>query len=101
MLYGASYEVVPVAARNGAPLVATTVVGQHCESGDIVAEALPLSADVLAGDVLAVAGTGAYCYSLASNYNRTPRPALVAVHDGGAELWLRGETYEDLDKLEV
>jgi diaminopimelate decarboxylase len=101
MLYGASYEVVPAAPRNGAPLVATTVVGQHCESGDVVAEGLSLPADVGAGDVLAMAGTGAYCYSLASNYNRTPRPAVVAVDDGEAELWLRSETYEDLERLEV
>jgi diaminopimelate decarboxylase len=101
MLYGACYEVAPAATGNGAPLVTTTVVGQHCESGDIVAEGLLMSADVAAGDVLAVAGTGAYCYSMASNYNRTPRPALVAVRNGDAELWLRSETYEDLDRLEV
>lgn len=101
MLYGACYEVVPATTGNGAPLVPTTVVGQHCESGDVVAEALSLSADIVAGDVLAVAGTGAYCYSLASNYNRTPRLPLVAVQNGDAELWLRGETYDDLDRLEV
>jgi len=101
MLYGASYEVMPAARRNGAPSLPTTVVGPHCESGDVLAEGLSLPADLVAGDLLAVAGTGAYCYSLSSNYNRTPRPALVAVKDGEAELWLRAETYDDLERLEV
>jgi len=101
MLYGAAYEVTPAAGRNGAPSVPTTVVGPHCESGDVLAEGLSLPANLVAGDLLAVAGTGAYCYSLSSNYNRTPRPALVAVKDGEAELWLRAETYEDLERLEV
>lgn len=101
MLYGAAYEVSPAAGRNGAPSLPTTVVGPHCESGDVLAEGLSLPEDLVAGDLLAVAGTGAYCYSLASNYNRTPRPALVAVKDGEAELWLRAETYDDLERLEV
>lgn len=101
MLYGAGYEILPAASSHGAPPVPTAVVGQHCESGDVVADNIPLSSSITTGDVLAVAGTGAYCYSLASNYNRTPRPALVALRDGEAELWLRGETYDDLDRLEV
>ena len=55
------------------------VVGKHCESGDIVVRDCYLPADLAIGDLLAVAATGAYCYAMASNYNRVPRPAVVAV----------------------
>lgn len=72
------------------------VVGKHCESGDIVVDAEYLPGDVAAGDLLAVPATGAYCYSLASNYNVVPRPPVVAVRGGQARLLVRGETIEDL-----
>ena len=72
------------------------VAGKHCESGDIVVDADYLPGDVAPGDLLAVAATGAYCWSLASNYNYIGRPAVVAVRDGSARVIVRGETEEDL-----
>lgn len=72
-----------------------TVAGKHCESGDILMPDLPLPA-AQAGDILVVLATGAYNYSMSSNYNRLPRPAAVLVHDGEANLILRRETYADL-----
>jgi diaminopimelate decarboxylase len=77
------------------------VVGKHCESGDIVVRDCWLPADLAPGDLLAVAATGAYCYSMASSYNRLPRPAVVAVRDGAARVLLRRETDEDQFRLEV
>ena len=76
------------------------MVGKHCESGDIVVRDCYLPADLAVGDLLAVAATGAYCYAMASNYNRIPRPPVVAVRDGGSRLLLRRETDDDLMRLE-
>ncbi|NBO45470.1 MAG: diaminopimelate decarboxylase [Actinobacteria bacterium] len=76
------------------------VVGKHCESGDIVVKQAKLLADVVPGEVLAVAATGAYCRSMASNYNHTPRPAVVSVCDGTARVMLRRETVQDLLALD-
>ncbi|MCX6462169.1 MAG: diaminopimelate decarboxylase, partial [Pseudonocardiales bacterium] len=81
--------------------VLSRVVGKHCESGDIVVRDCWLPADLAPGDLLAVAATGAYCYAMASNYNRLPRPAVVAVRDGAARVLLRRETDEDQFRLEV
>ena len=72
------------------------VVGKHCESGDIVVDAEYLPGDVAPGDLLAVPATGAYCFSLASNYNYVPRPPVVAVRGGEARVIVRGETVDDL-----
>jgi diaminopimelate decarboxylase len=77
------------------------VVGKHCESGDVVVRDCWLPADLAPGDLLAVAATGAYCYSMASSYNRLPRPAVVAVRDGRARVLLRRETDEDQFRLEA
>ena len=68
----------------------------HCESGDIVVDAEWLPGDVGRGDLLAVAATGAYCHSLSSNYDMTPRPGIVAVREAGAQLIVRPETISDL-----
>jgi len=84
-----------------AEAVLSRVVGKHCESGDIVVRDCWLPADLAPGDLLAVAATGAYCYSMASSYNRLPRPAVVAVRDGVARALLRRETLEDQFRLEV
>jgi diaminopimelate decarboxylase len=81
--------------------VLSRVVGKHCESGDIVVRDCWLPADLAPGDLLGVAATGAYCYSMASSYNRLLRPAVVAVRDGEARVLLRRETVEDLFRLEV
>ncbi len=73
-----------------------TVVGRHCESGDVLAEDVPLAEDVRSGDLLAVAGTGAYHHALSSNYNMVGRPPLVGLRDGEARLLVRRETEEDV-----
>lgn len=72
------------------------VVGKHCESGDVVVDAGYLPGDVVPGDLLAVAATGAYCFSLASNYNQLGRPALVLVENGEMTVAVRAETLDDL-----
>ena len=78
------------------------VVGRHCESGDIVVRHAYLPSDLAPGDLLAVAATGAYCRSLASNYNHVARPGVVAVADGAEPaLIVRRETLDDLLKLDV
>jgi len=81
--------------------VLARVVGKHCESGDVVIKNAWMPADVGPGDLLAVAATGAYCYSMSSRYNLLTRPAVVAVKDGKSRLVLRRETLEDLLSLEV
>jgi diaminopimelate decarboxylase len=77
------------------------LVGRHCESGDIVVRDAYLPADVTAGDLIAVAATGAYCRSMASNYNHVSRPGVVAVRDGATRVLLRRETTDDLLRLDV
>jgi diaminopimelate decarboxylase len=81
--------------------VVVRVVGKHCESGDIVVKDEYLPADVARGDLVSVPTTGAYCYSLASNYNHVPRPVVVAVRDGELRTIVRRETEEDLLALDV
>ncbi|SES16333.1 diaminopimelate decarboxylase [Lentzea xinjiangensis] len=93
-LYGAKYT-VRLVGRGGRPRP-VTVVGRHCEAGDVLAEDVPLPADVHAGDLLAVAATGAYHHALASNYNQVGRPPVIAVRDGVARPVVRRETEEDL-----
>jgi len=93
--YQSVYRAV-VANQMSVPLTETvTIAGKHCESGDILIQeaALPQTQP---GDILVVMGTGAYNYSMASNYNRLPRPAAVIVNAGEANLILRRETYQDL-----
>ncbi|MEI5582680.1 MULTISPECIES: diaminopimelate decarboxylase [unclassified Agromyces] len=95
-LYGAQYT-VRLASRSSQERAALVrVVGKHCESGDIVVDHDWLPHDVAPGDLVAVAATGAYCWSLASNYNHVPRPPVVAVADGSARVIVRGETIDDL-----
>ncbi|MFD4467716.1 diaminopimelate decarboxylase [Rhodococcus sp. NPDC058505] len=100
-LYQAEYDCRLVSRDSHADPVVARVVGKHCESGDIVIRDGWLPDDVGAGDLLAVAATGAYCYSMSSRYNLLTRPAVVAVRDGEPRLVLRRETVEDLLSLEV
>lgn len=95
-LYGAEYSARLASRESDAEPALSRVVGLHCESGDIVVDAEYLPGDVAPGDLLAVPATGAYCFSLASNYNYTPRPPVVAVRDGRARLLVRRETVADL-----
>ena len=84
-----------------APARLARIVGKHCESGDIVVRDTWVPDDVVPGDLLGVAATGAYCYSMSSRYNMLGRPAVVVVRDGKARLILRRETVDDLLSLEV
>lgn len=98
--YGARYETF-LPSRVGAerPLVAT-VAGKHCEQGDVLVHDATLPADLKVGDVLCTPTTGAYGYSMASNYNKVPRPAVVFVRDGAHRVVVRRETYDDLLALD-
>jgi diaminopimelate decarboxylase len=106
-LYDASYECVLASRASEAAPVLSRVVGRHCESGDIVVRHAWLPSDLAPGDLLAVPATGAYCRSLASNYNHVPRPAVVAVsargngERGAARPIIRRETLDDLLSLDI
>jgi diaminopimelate decarboxylase len=95
-LYGADYTVRIASRASDAAAALVRIAGKHCESGDIVVRADYLPGDVRPGDLLAVPATGAYCWSLANNYNYLGRPAVVAVKDGTAHLLVRRETEADL-----
>jgi len=99
-LYGAEYTCALASRESAAPPVLSRLVGRHCESGDIVVRDTYLPADLAPGDLVAVAATGAYCRSMASNYNHVPRPPVVAVRDGAARVLLRRETADDLLSLD-
>ncbi|MCU1690710.1 MAG: putative diaminopimelate decarboxylase, partial [Jatrophihabitantaceae bacterium] len=83
------------------PPMLSRVVGKHCESGDIVVRDVWLPSDLTPGDLLAVAATGAYCHSMASNYNHVPRPPVVGVRDGISTVLVRRETEDDLLRLDM
>jgi diaminopimelate decarboxylase len=100
-LYDADYACRVASRRSDADAILGRVVGKHCEAGDVVVKHEFVPADITAGDLLAVPGTGAYCRSMASNYNHVPRPAVVAVRDGQARLLVRRESVDDLLRLEV
>lgn len=96
VLYDADYTAVLASRVTESEPIVSRVVGKHCESGDIVVRDVYLPEDVAAGDLLAVPGTGAYCWALASNYNYLGRPAVVAVRNGAARAIIRRETEADL-----
>ncbi len=100
-LYDASYACALASRASAAPAMLSRVVGRHCESGDIVVRHAYLPSDLVPGDLLAVPATGAYCRSLASNYNHVARPAVVAVGAGAARTIVRRETLDDLFSLDV
>ena len=95
-LYQAEYSAMIASRVTSATPALVRVVGNHCESGDIVVRHDYLPSDVAVNDVLAVAATGAYCFSLSSNYNFLTRPAMVAVKGGKTTLLIRAETENDL-----
>ncbi len=100
-LYGAEYDVRLISRVSEGSSTLGRIVGKHCESGDIVVRDAWVPDDIKPGDLLGVAATGAYCYSMSSRYNLIGRPAVVAVRDGHARLILRRETVDDLLSLEV
>lgn len=100
-LYDADYSCTLAGRASTAAPVLARVVGKHCEAGDIVVKDEFLPGDVGPGDLLAVPGTGAYCRSMASNYNHALRPPVIAVRDGRAEVLVRRETEDDLLRTDV
>jgi diaminopimelate decarboxylase len=100
-LYGAAYSATLASRASIAGPALARVVGKHCEAGDIIVKDEFLPADVQPGDLLAVPGTGAYCRSMASNYNHVPRPPVIAVAGGNARVIVRRETEDDLLALDV
>ncbi len=101
VLYGSGYEAfVPREVSSPRPR-AVRVVGKHCESGDVVVSDAFVPDDLAVGDILATPVTGAYGHSMASNYNKVPRPAVIFVADGEARTVVRRETFDDLVRLDV
>lgn len=100
-LYDADYSCTLASRRSTAQPVLTRVVGKHCEAGDILVKDEFLPGDVVAGDLLAVPGTGAYCRSMASQYNHIPRPPVITVASGSARPIVRRETEADLLALDA
>jgi diaminopimelate decarboxylase len=95
-LYDADYSCTLASRHSDAPPVVSRIVGKHCEAGDIVVKDEFLPGDVAPGDLVAVPGTGAYCRSLASNYNHALRPPVISVRDGATRVVVRRETEDDL-----
>jgi diaminopimelate decarboxylase len=101
VLYGSGYEAFLPRATEAARPSVVTVVGKHCESGDVLVRDANLPADLVVGDVLATPVTGAYGHSMASNYNTVPRPPVVFVRDGEDKVVVRRETFADLLDLDL
>ncbi|MFM8601266.1 MAG: diaminopimelate decarboxylase [Actinomycetota bacterium] len=101
MLYGSGYEAFDPARTDSPRPVRARVVGKHCESGDVLIEDAALPGGVRPGDLLVTPVTGAYGHSMANNYHKIPRPAVVFVADGTARLVVRRETFEDLVRLDT
>jgi diaminopimelate decarboxylase len=101
VLYGSGYEAFLPRATDAVRSLTATVVGKHCESGDILVRDARLPDDVQVGDVLATPVTGAYGHSMASNYNKVPRPPVVFVRDGEARVVVRREALDDLLWLDL
>ena len=99
-LYQSAYTVVNASKADKPADEIVTIAGKCCESGDLVQEHTKV-ADVQVGDILAVLSTGAYNYSMASNYNRIPRPAIVMVKDGKSRVIVKRESYEDIVRNDV
>jgi diaminopimelate decarboxylase len=101
VLYGSGYEAFLPRATDAPRPRTVTVVGKHCESGDVLVRDAQVPADLAVGDLLATPVTGAYGHSMGSNYNKVPRPAVVFARDGDARLVVRRETDDDLLRYDV
>jgi diaminopimelate decarboxylase len=101
MMYDSQYEVFDPQRTTARRTSRARIVGKHCESGDILVNDAPVPESVAVGDLLVMPVTGAYGYSMASNYNKVLRPAVVFVQDGAARLVIRRETPDDLVRLDV
>ena len=94
------YTVLPAGKMDAPRPFTCSVVGRCCESGDIIQENVPMPEDIRRGDLVAVCTTGAYNYSMASNYNRLPRPPIVMLRGGESYVAVRRETFDDLTALD-
>ena len=101
MMYGSAYEAFDPARTSADRTEHVRIVGKHCESGDIVINDALVAPNVQPGDLLVTPVTGAYGHSMASNYNKVPRPAVVFVANGAAREVVRRETYEDLVRFDI
>jgi diaminopimelate decarboxylase len=101
VLYGSGYEAFLPRETGALRPKPVRVVGKHCESGDVVVSEAFVPDDLAVGDVLATPVTGAYGHSMASNYNKVPRPAVVFVADGDARIVVRRESFDDLVRLDL
>ncbi len=99
-LYGSPYTILPV-ARDIDDAMTCSVVGRCCESGDILQENIPMPKDIGRGELIACLTTGAYHYSMASNYNRIPRPPVVMLKDGESYLAVKRESLGDITGLDI
>lgn len=99
-LYGAKYDAIMANRADEKPKEVVSIAGKCCETGDMLIWDLPLP-EAETNDLLAVFCTGAYCYSMASNYNRIPRPPVVFVENGTSRLIIKRETYDDLVRLDI
>ncbi len=100
IMYESEYTAVVANNANAEPCETVTIAGKCCESGDILLKDAKMP-KINVGDTLAVLATGAYNYSMSSNYNRIPRPAMVAVSGGNARVVVKRESYEDLIKNDI
>lgn len=100
IMYQADYDAVIANKANEPKNTVVTIAGKCCESGDLIGEHMPLQ-ECEPGDILAVCATGAYNYSMSSNYNRLMKPAVVFVKDGEARLAVRRETLEDIVRNDI
>ena len=100
-LYGSPYTILPVFDDEKAEREICSVVGRCCESGDILQENVPMPNNIARGDLIACLTTGAYHYSMASNYNRIPRPPVVMLNNGESYVAVKRETIEDITRLDI
>ena len=100
VLYGSGYEAFLLRRTDAERPAVTTLVGKHCESGDVIVRDVEL-ADPRVGDIVVTPATGAYGHAMANNYNGVPRPPVVFVSNGDARLVVRRETYDDLAARDV
>lgn len=100
-LYGAEYFAQLANRTSTSETVSSRIVGKHCETGDILIRSIDLPSDIAPGDLLAMPATGAYGYAMASNYNRVPRPPVVAISAGRSRVIVRRETERDLLALDI
>jgi diaminopimelate decarboxylase len=99
--YQAQYSAIVANKADEQADTTYTIAGRYCESGDILLKEIKLPTSLEAGDLLTVFGTGAYNYSMSSHYNRVPKPCMVLVHDGEAEIIVKRETLEDLIQNDI